>query len=134
MEEPKVLFILVHGTWARFSAKWTDENSTFSRRLREALPGYDVRITSLKWSSSNSNWLRRKGADKLVEFVTRCAEIHYGYAIFLIGHSHGGTISAMASVRITEHLRGLCCLSTPFIHSGTRLSAPWFIPVAIAVD
>lgn len=106
---------LVHGTWARKS-KWPA-----LEKVLQALPGV-VHVDYARWSGGNSVHARQAGA--------ACVRSHLNSVIkdfphadhYLIAHSHGGNVAlaALNDLSLRARIRGLICLSTPFLNASRR--------------
>jgi pimeloyl-ACP methyl ester carboxylesterase len=110
------IVVLVHGTFAR-SAEWTRPTSNLYRGLLDTIPGKQS-ITAFAWSGRNSPAARFNAALQLRAELHRLATKHPGWAIVVIGHSHGGTV-ALRAVDCDElrPLAAVVCLSTPFLQA-----------------
>lgn len=104
---------LIHGTWSD-GKDWMGEEAPF-RKLLEHRFGNEVRINPIKWSGDNRDAERREAKAKVVSAVRNAND--QGVDQFLIGHSHGGNVAAYAAAdpEISNLVRGVVCLSTPFI-------------------
>ncbi|MEO1331018.1 MAG: hypothetical protein AAFW46_15310 [Pseudomonadota bacterium] len=107
----KIKTILVHGTFARHAA-WDncaeegfDENghpqkdSVFVGQLRKRLAERDVElmVEPFHWSGENSHQARREAALKLNERINTLEDQDARPdGLFVIGHSHGGTVARLA--------------------------------------
>lgn len=100
----KIKTILVHGTFARH-AEWDnciemgEEDSVFVRQLRSELKDRDVELTvePFYWSGDNSHQARRKAALQLNQRINTLEDQdQHPDGLFVIGHSHGGTVSRLA--------------------------------------
>jgi hypothetical protein len=111
------IITLIHGTWAR-EAPWTQEGSLLVRALRAADP--EATIERLKWSGGNSHAARLEAAARLVHRIRGCHRRHPAAKHYVIAHSHGGNVVryALSLAEVSTALRGVVCLSTPFIMCG----------------
>jgi hypothetical protein len=115
---------------------WYQLRSKFVTRLAASL-GPGARIIHFSWSGGNSVWERihAAGADadfglagrsrrspSLREHVAQVAKDHRGAPQVLVAHSHGGNVClyALRDSTTRSHVRGLVCLSTPFVHARRR--------------
>lgn len=138
---PRVLALL--RTIGRFFSQgtasqpaWYEDGSAFVTGLKDALAG-NVRITRYIWSGGNSVWDRiwAAGAEgdfglkidvgrppSLRDHIANIAKEHPGAAQVLVAHSHGGNVClyALRDAATRNHVRGLVCLSTPFVHARLR--------------
>lgn len=111
--EPRVSIMLIHGTFAH-AAKWTDAAHRFTRGLLETVP--DCRISRMLWSGDNSHAQRQRAAGDVHEWITsETAE-----RIYLIGHSHGGLVAAMAATQAADPRVTVITMSTPFLNIRER--------------
>lgn len=116
----KVMVVtLIHGTWAG-GAAWTNTKSA----IREAIAKQytDVHFEQFEWSGSNLHRARCRAAVGLREHLKKVTQLYPGQDQFLIGHSHGGTVAlyALRDQCVAKSVRGVVCLSTPFIHCRPR--------------
>jgi len=117
-------FILVHGTFAR-DAAWTVSDSPLCKRLSDAARqhGQPATFIPIRWSGRNWGMDRVETATSIAgEIRTRHAQAP-GDAVFLIGHSHGG--SAIAYLlknfpEVRDGIAGCAFLSTPFVAQRIR--------------
>jgi pimeloyl-ACP methyl ester carboxylesterase len=115
---PEVVLHLIHGTWSD-GGGWVKKGTPF-RDFLEKQFGDEVRINTIAWSSHNDDADRRKAKVKIIEDVKNA--VAPGVQQFLIGHSHGGNVAvyAAADPEISQLLRGVVCLNTPFICTMPR--------------
>jgi hypothetical protein len=120
-----VILTLVHGTWAS-DAKWIKSDSVFARALTEALRGAEVQIAPFTWNGSNSHRDRCRAAVDLRTHIKNCASRYPLQDHFIISHSHGGNVAlyALRDDTVANYVRGIVCLSTPFIHCRPRQLGP----------
>ena len=131
----KVVFTLVHGTFAK-GADWVvhensenDETTTFRTALRKSLPDHEVEFDDGfvwghdKWTRflDNTESTRSRAIDKLKEHLRsrtgRSSAFH-----FVVAHSHGGNVAlqAMNDETVRESTTGVVCLATPFLFARDR--------------
>ena len=114
--------VLVHGTYAR-GVQWTRATeSALCARIRQAF-GTDVSFEAFEWSATNSHSARLKAGEALAAHLQHLIAHRGGRGLFVIGHSHGGTVIANAlrhDARVARALDGSIFLSTPFIQLRTR--------------
>lgn len=114
----RIKVFTVHGTFAH-DADWDNwdgkddagrksEERTFINRLSQQLRAHEVTLdeldhTQYNWSGGNSHDERRTaaiGLKKLIETALGEAHARHGKdyydAVYIIGHSHGGTVSRLA--------------------------------------
>lgn len=108
------ILLLIHGTYAR-NARWTSTQHPFVRRLLEAIPG--ARIAHLDWSGDNSHTVRHEAARVIASWLDQLPRT---VPVYLIGHSHGGTIGAMACALSTNRNVRLVTMATPFLRAKAR--------------
>jgi pimeloyl-ACP methyl ester carboxylesterase len=109
------VIVPIHGTWAR-NATWTAPEAPLSATLLQLL---DEAVSEpFRWSGNNSHGARREAARQLREFIEYLTLTYEGAQLILIGHSHGGTVAlyAMEDGKARARIKGLICLSTPFIN------------------
>lgn len=117
----RILFTLIHGTWAK-NATWTSPESSLAKGLQETLAaaGVHADVEPFEWSGRNSGKQRQLAARRLVEHVERCSREYPKSVHLLVGHSHGGTVALQAAAAVPGRINGVACLSTPFIHCTLR--------------
>jgi len=78
--------------------------------------------TGFRWSGKNSINARYRAALQLRRYLTRNLQNYPDAEHFVIAHSHGGTIALKAASfgGLGEKLRGIVCVSTPFLHPIPR--------------
>ena len=104
-----VLCILIHGTFAS-SAKWTQPGSDL-RTAIERLPG--IHVDTFPWDANNNQKSRYLAALELAKTLNEVCE-KYRH-IFLVGHSHGGTVAVQAINFSDAANISLITLATPFV-------------------
>jgi hypothetical protein len=114
---PDIVITLVHGTVVLTRGKWTLVSSPFRVSLAKALHGR-VRFLDFRWSGRNTFHSRREAALKLGAHLRQALMDYPSATHFVIGHSHGGSVSALALAdeELASHIGGLVCLATPFLH------------------
>jgi pimeloyl-ACP methyl ester carboxylesterase len=117
--DAEIAVVLVHGTYAR-RARWTSPQGEFTKRLTEAIGPCNV--SRLLWSGDNSHRQRLDAARVMSEWIQNQTVSH----IYLVGHSHGGTIAAMAATSSHDARVSVITLSAPFISVTTRYAG--FVP------
>lgn len=132
--DPQIIIVLVHGTWAK-SASWTAPQSLLRSSLSSALDNRAL-FESFSWSGGNSIRARRTSAALLREKLTTLLTRYPGAQTFVIGHSHGGSITLDALDQdIAGKIGGIVCLATPVLTTRRRQCDPlarialWVIPV-----
>lgn len=114
---------LVHGTWAR-NAPWIRPDSAFLRHFVTSLP--NVHVEPFLWSGSNSHRARCQAAIELRRHIAICVQKYPAQDHFIVAHSHGGNVAlyALRDSQTAVHVRGVACLSTPFLHCRRRNFGP----------
>lgn len=116
---PTVVVTLLHGTWAQ-SATWVLPDSPLCRRLTEAL-GERIALMPLRWSGGNTVRARTRAAAALATHLDAVALQFPTANHYVIAHSHAGNIVLYTlRQRSNARIRGLACLSTPFLHVRDR--------------
>ena len=128
--KPKLIFTLVHGTFAK-GADWVlddEDPKLFRSRLKSALSEFDVAFDDdFEWGHDsplrfldNTLSARREGAEKLEGYLTGLGDredkkIHR----YIVAHSHGGNIAlyALRNPEARKAIDGVICLATPFLKS-----------------
>ncbi|MEM6393798.1 MAG: hypothetical protein AAF797_13575 [Planctomycetota bacterium] len=133
-EPERVLMVVVPGTGGSDDASWArvvEGRVSFASELArgyaetavaagELLP--EVVVEVHQWKSPNSHRRRRAAAMDLAELLRREAP---GYdRVFLVGHSHGGNVAALAAGEAQLEgelpIDGVVMLSTPQLHLTLR--------------
>ena len=130
VHSPRV--VLVHGTFAR-NAPWAAPGSPLCRSLRTRL-GDTTSIERFQWSGENRHAARSAGAAALAATLEDALAEAPGQPLFVVGHSHGGTVITLAlrdRPRLAAALAGVAFLSTPFIQLRRRPHA-WALASMIA--
>jgi hypothetical protein len=94
----------------------------------------DIHFERFSWSGSNSHRARCRAATALRQHIRNCTNIYPQQDHFIIAHSHGGNVVlyALRDKDIADSVRGVVCLSTPFIHCRHRVLGPaGLIPVGL---
>lgn len=117
--------LLIHGTFAR-NAPWTRADNNFIVMLHRALA--QCSICRVLWSGDNSHNERIRAAEHVAQWI----RVQPSRKIYLIGHSHGGLIAALAATRVSDARVVVIALATPFINIATRY--PGFVPEAALRD
>jgi hypothetical protein len=115
---------LVHGTWSA-NAPWTQPHSKLCQALMQNLDS--SMICPFAWSGKNSVQARKRAAEDLKHHLVALFERQPEADHFVIGHSHGGSVAlyAMRDKAICTRLRGVVCLSTPFLIAKRRNNIFW---------
>ena len=143
----------IHSSSHGRTPEWFEEGSQFRRRLHKAL-GIPCVVTQFEWSGGNREWDRLCAAGAEADFSDKPARTtssaqtptlrkhiaqYPGAAHILIAHSHGGNVclAALNDPDTRQAVRGLVCLSTPFINVRARADSPALVgfgEVALAVS
>jgi len=110
--EGDVVVHLIHGTFEH-NAAWTLPGSAMCRRIVEKNPM--VKISRFVWSGSNTH----RGRSDAVRALSKRLEDSPSVDHYIVAHSHGGNIARdlwKEYPGLREKIKGLCFLSTPFIH------------------
>jgi hypothetical protein len=121
---PNYVITLVHGTfvWPFVrNAEWINENSVLRTSLDNALPGL-IRFEKFLWSGRNSVTDRHAASEALKDLLVKQLRLYPNAKHYVIAHSHGGNILmyALRDRELERHIRGIVCLSTPFLHVTKR--------------
>jgi hypothetical protein len=115
MLEAKSIFIIIHGTWSADSA-WYMPKGDFFDALEQTVHNKNSSVVSFRWSGGAGHDARLKAAQNLVKLIRT---YHPSIALYLVAHSHGGNVAALASHMLAEdennkhHIRALFNLGTP---------------------
>jgi hypothetical protein len=139
LSDPRVVVTLVHGTWAR-KTTWILPDSPLCQTLLRSVDA-PVLFQRFMWSGSNSISARRTAVRGLVTHLHTVIERWPLAAHYVVAHSHGGNVAfqALADPVLNERIRGLACLSTPFLTVMPRQLGPvgqtvlWWLPVVLIV-
>jgi pimeloyl-ACP methyl ester carboxylesterase len=127
-----VTFILVHGTFAK-SARWPILQNSLAETARSA--GHEPAFEWLSWTGRNRAKARQTAASEIFTLVQRVQRTSANERIFIIGHSHGGSVIGYF---LKEHpeaaktLAGCAFLSTPFVAIRPRKEAVGLIAVLLS--
>jgi pimeloyl-ACP methyl ester carboxylesterase len=131
-----VLVVLVHGTFGR-GAPWTQPTvSPLCARLRRVL-GPTVRFEPFEWSGDNRHADRVDAGRALAGRLEDLAAQQPRPRLFVIGHSHGGTVITHAlrgRPQLARALDGIVFLSTPFIQVRRRphaVALTWLVGLVL---
>jgi pimeloyl-ACP methyl ester carboxylesterase len=118
---PTLVVTLVHGTWAA-NAAWLRADSALSRSLLAAFPDHVLRFVPFRWSGRNSVSARFRAGQVLAQKLSAMRQEWPAARHVLVGHSHGGfvALSALRGATTDERIRGVACLSTPFLMARAR--------------
>jgi hypothetical protein len=130
---PRAIVTLIHGTWARrqwANVKPRDRWPAMQQELSTLAES--VKIHTFLWSGHNRVGARAKAAEDFAIHLKEL-EVPAGVPHYVVAHSHGGTVVALAltnkeierraKVNATElraKVSALVCLSTPFFQVRTR--------------
>lgn len=115
IEKPSSVFILIHGTWGA-ECSWYVPNGDFFDALETTVSSKNSAVVSFRWSGGCGHEARVRAAESLVKLI-KTYDINT--AIFLVAHSHGGTVAVLASQLLAQevenkhHIRALFTLGTP---------------------
>jgi hypothetical protein len=111
------VFILIHGTWGA-DCDWYKPQGDFFDALETTVSEKNSIVISFKWSGGCGHEARVKAAHELVNVIKEYDE---DVAIFLVAHSHGGNVGALASQLLAQDvennhtIRALFTLGTPIM-------------------
>ncbi len=108
------VFILIHGTWGA-ECSWYVPKGDFFDALENTVSKKNSSVVSFRWSGGAGHEARMKAAYNLVKLIKTYDP---SVAIYLVAHSHGGNVAALASHMLDEednkhHIRALFNLGTP---------------------
>ncbi len=123
----RVVF-LVHGTWGRGyfgfreTAPWAHWDSALVNTLTRNMP--DLTVYAYSWSGRNTPRARSRAAARFQKFVGTFIDQHPDSQLYIIGHSHGGNVilKAVQDGGFGKKIKGIACLSTPFLGAEDRLA------------
>lgn len=105
----QVRVLLIHGTFSR-NARWTAPGSAFIAKVAARLA--PCTIERLLWSGDNSSGERIKAAHRARRWIAE----QTASRIYIIGHSHGGYIAALAASMAADPRVRVITMSTPFFN------------------
>jgi len=124
-ERENVTFLLVHGTFAK-SAQWTSPDSPLSHALATTAHdlGFVATTRAICWTGRNRVRDRIAAARKIEECLDGI-DRDASPRVFLVGHSHGGSVIAhfLKGNDAARRVTGCAFLSTPFIATRVRPDA-----------
>lgn len=112
---PRKLYIIIHGTWGHESS-WYLPEGDFFKTLEAETQNKDIKITSFTWSGRNEHVRRILAGTQLRKLIQSYSP---KTQIYLITHSHGGTVASIASHQLAHDkqnkhkIKGLITLGTP---------------------
>ena len=135
-DNPRAVFTLVHGTWARHG-RWMEPDSSL-RQTVAAVSGPAL-FERFAWSGNNSVSARQRAVRRLIDQLHRAFVEWPDAQHFIIAHSHGGNIAlqSMSDQDVSRRVSGVICLSTPFLTITPRQLGPvgrtvlWWVPLVI---
>lgn len=108
------LVLLVHGTWAR-GAEWCKEGSEIQNALSKRLdPRHFKIVPSFEWTDRNRFRARHFATTRLKAAISKYSEQFEN--IYIIGHSHGGTIAAKAADSASATNVHVLSFGTPYLN------------------
>lgn len=127
--------ILVHGTFAP-NAPWTRPDSRFRQALAAGLAadGKAAVFHEFGWSGRNRLADRLQAADALAGLITDLRGQQPPPPVFLVGHSHGGSVIALMLKRAGDagRIAGAIFLSTPYYSLRVDPNFQRFLTIAAA--
>jgi len=116
----KLVFTLVHGTFAEREGWVNGKNPKFRNRLKAALTPHVVEFDdSFDWGGANKHRARQKGGNDLANHLKKQFEKTEGSSTkhFIVSHSHGGNVAlyALRDKKLRGRIEGLVCMATPFL-------------------
>lgn len=119
----QIRLITVHGTFDS-QATWDDDGSPLISGLRQKLgeAGATLVPQQFIWSGENDHFARREAADQLREIVEADLENDAYDALYIVGHSHGGTVARLAMNKLGGEKRpdGVFTFGSPFVRFKPR--------------
>lgn len=116
---PKVFIVTIHGTWSR-GAPWARQGSVLGQALVRwfAANGCDANVEPFEWSGRNSINARRHAGVHLALLLERIRQRDRSAEIYVVAHSHGGSVFAYAMKHqpaLLPAVNGFVALATPWI-------------------
>lgn len=109
------LYIIIHGTWGHES-KWYLPGGNFFETLKKQIASPQAIIIPFTWSGRNSHESRIIAGHQLKTLIQ---SYPIPIDIYLINHSHGGTVASLATQFMAEdprnnhHIKAMLNLGTP---------------------
>jgi uncharacterized membrane protein YhaH (DUF805 family) len=122
MNDRDIVVTLVHGTFSP-KADWIKKDSPLAKHIIDTLKKDDreVYIKPFEWSGKNSIFARVEAAKSLRSHLTDIENKFPSLDHYMVAHSHGGNIALYAlSGAGNFNVKGIMCLSTPFITARVR--------------
>jgi alpha-beta hydrolase superfamily lysophospholipase len=115
----RAILVTVHGTWAA-GAPWAAPDSPLGRAVCQWYAGRGVAATIVpfQWSGRNSIAARRAAGASLADFLDRISRENPQTSLYVIAHSHGGSVFSYATMLRPEVIRqvdGFIALATPWV-------------------
>jgi alpha-beta hydrolase superfamily lysophospholipase len=115
----RAVLVTVHGTFAR-GAPWAKVGSMLARTVMQwfAERGGTATVMPFQWSGRNSIAARRAAGASLAECLDRIRHDDPQAALYVIAHSHGGSVVAYATKlrpEIVHKVDGFVALATPWV-------------------
>jgi pimeloyl-ACP methyl ester carboxylesterase len=118
----EIIVILIHGTTFGLDTKhkWMENDSNFCRALRGIGPPDKTAVIRFHWSGRNRFTHRHQAAASLRQQIAATRRVNEHAKLFLIAHSHGGSIASQAlqDSETCSEVDGFVSLSTPYLHAG----------------
>jgi hypothetical protein len=112
--EDDLAFVFVHGTWSSADDHGWVGHSKLRSKLATAFP--KAALYNYRWSGANGVVARVSAATHLSEELSKPE--FSGKRLLAVSHSHGGNVTAWASLGLTRPLDGAVFMSTPFIYGS----------------
>ena len=118
----RIKAILVHGTFAQ-DTHWDDPNGEFATKLKAHLREKDAHldVDEFRWNAKNDHEKRRVAALRLRDVVAKELQEDHD-ALYLVAHSHGGTVTRLAlnSLPAGPRPTGVFTFGSPFVRFRPR--------------
>jgi hypothetical protein len=133
MGVPSAIVMLVHGT-AAGQAAWTGEDGEIARALKTQFEGAVITVAP-KWSGWNLHRARIAAAEQFRQQIREIAKCYPGVPLFIVAHSHGGTVAAYAlrDPECERLVNGLALLATPFFRCVARPLSSLRLPTLVGI-
>lgn len=105
----KVAIVYVPGTWSKAHSG----TPSIVQYLKQHFPGRCIMV--FRWAARNNAASRNDAAQILARIVAKHRSLEQAHTIYLIGHSHGGTVCAAAASIANDARCTVVTLGAPFV-------------------
>ncbi len=120
---PERIFILIHGTWAT-DTDWHLPGGTFYNELEKSCSLCKATLIPYNWSGKLQHESRIQAAKGLVKIIQSYPT---DIDMYIIGHSHGGNVAALASQYLGHDIHNQHRIKALYT-LGTPIDYEWYVP------